>query len=341
MAAVGNVSAPEWRRYPDPATEFQVVRLTDPAFPSGMTAPHLHAFTRRGESLLYWSDRSGSRQAFLLNFKEGSSRQLTEAAALDSACLSLSPDEREFFFFDGPVLNAFNLSTLKARELYRTPENAVRDGFAVGTDGSLFFAERKEGRTRVVAVVRGVSRRVAEVDGGVDGLMARPRHQQLVYRAGGALWMVNTDGSGTRQLKTATGRTGSALWTASGQTLIYLHDPDDVKELVTLREHTPEDGTDRLLAKTSQFISASPNGDASVFAGASRSIASAYVLILLRVAHRELTLCEHRASDPAMVQPVFTPDSRSVVFVSDRHGKPAIYMVGVAKFVEQTNADTP
>ena len=341
IAAVGNVSAPEWRRYPDPATEFQVVRLTDPAFASGMTAPHLHPFTRRGDSLLYWSERGGSRQAFLLNLKEGSSRQLTDAATLDSATLSLSPDEREIFYFDGLALQACNLASMKVRELYRVPESSVRDGFTVGTDGGLYFEERTDGHSRIVGMVRGVSRRVAEVEGGVDGLMARPRHQQLLYRAGGALWLVNTDASGTRQLKTAPGRTGSALWTPSGKTLIYLHDPDDVKELVTLREHTPEDGTDRLLAKTSQFISASPNGDASVFTGASRSIASAYVLILLRVAHRELTLCEHRASDPAMVQPVFTPDSRSVVFVSDRHGKPAIYMVGVAKFVEQTNADTP
>jgi oligogalacturonide lyase len=121
--------------------------------------------------------------------------------------------------------------------------------------------------------------------------------------------------------------------------LIYLHIPENPKELVTLREHAPDDGSDKLLAKTSQFISVSPNADASVFTGASRSKASAYVLILLRVVRRELTLCEHHASDPAMVEPVFTPDSQSIVFVSDRHGKPALYQVHVARFVEETSAD--
>ena len=37
-----------------------------------------------------------------------------------------------------------------------------------------------------------------------------------------------------------------------------------------------------------------------------------------------------------MVSPLFTPDSQSVVFVSDRHGKPALYQVKVEKFVEAT-----
>lgn len=342
MAAVGGVFSPEWRRYADPATEFDIVRLTDPAHAAGMTAQHLHMFTRRSDSLLYWSERGGGRQAFLINFKDGTSRQLTDAAALDSSSLCLSPDEREVYWFDGQSLQSLSLSTLKVREVYRVPEASVRDGFAVGSDGALYFSERKGAKSKIVSIAKGVAHDVAEVEGGVDGLMARPKHSQLVYRFAGTLWMVNADGSTPGQrLKTEPGRTGAAFWAPSGQTLLYLHDPEDKKELVTLREFTPEGETDRLLAKTSQFITAAPNSDASVFIGASRSLASPYVLILLRAAHRELTLCEHRASDPAMVQPVYTPDSRSVLFVSDRHGKTAVYMVGVAKFVEQTNGDAP
>ena len=151
--------------------------------------------------------------------------------------------------------------------------------------------------------------------------------------------IVNNDWSGNRQLKTEPGNTGPALWIPSGRTLIYLHIPDDPKQLITLRENAPDEGTDTLLGKTSQFSSASPNADASVFTGASRSRASAYVLILLRVARREMTLCEHRASDPAIVRPVFSPDSKSVLFVSDRHGKPSLYQVRVGRFVDETGID--
>lgn len=343
MAAAGRLSGPEWRRYPDPATELEVLRLTDPAFASGMTAPHLRQFTRRGEFLLYWSERyaddsPGARQAFLLDLKNGGSRQVAETVALDSASLALSPDDRGFFFFDGAALKEAQIATTLARTIYTVPDGAVRSGFSPGVDGAAIFAERRNGRSRIMSVLRQQARRIVEVEPEIEDIIARPRRMQVLYRAGGRLWLVNTDGSGARQLKTAPGSTGEALWVPSGRTLVYLHVPDDPKELITLREHAPDDNTDTLLAKTSQFISASPNSDASVFTGASRSRASAYVLILLRIARRELTLCEHRASDPAMVRPLFSPDSQNVLFVSDRHGKPALYQVHVARFVEETEA---
>jgi oligogalacturonide lyase len=349
MAAAGRLSGPEWRRYADPATEFEVVRLTDPAFASGMTVPHARQFVRRGESLLYWSERyagepPGDRQAFLLDLKQGESRQLTQAAALDPASLALSPDERSFFFFDGPSLYESPVLNAHPREIHAVPENSVRTGLTVATDGAVLFSQREGGKSRIVSVLRQQTRQVVDTDQAVDELMARPRHAQILYRTrgdgpSGQFWLVNRDGSGKRQLKTEPGQTGGALWIPSGLTFVYLHIPEDPKELITLREHAPDDGTDRLLAKTSQFISVAPNADASVFAGASRSLAAAYVLILLRVARRELTLCEHRASDPAMVKPLFSPDSQSVIFMSDRHGKPALYQVRVGRFVEETNTE--
>ena len=144
MAAAGRLSGPEWRRYPDPATELEVVRLTDPAFASGMTAPHLRQFARRGESLLYWSERfaadsPGPRQAFLFDLKQGESRQLTQAAALDSASLSLSPDERSFVYFDGRSLYESPLVNVRPHEIHLVPEDAVRTGFSLGGRWSCSF----------------------------------------------------------------------------------------------------------------------------------------------------------------------------------------------------------
>jgi len=349
MAAAGRLSGPEWKRYADPATELDVLLLTNPAFASGMTAQHLRQLTRRGDSLLYWSERfssdsPGARQAFLLDLKQGESRQLTQAPALDPSSLSLSPDERSFVFFDGQSLYESPLTNVRPHAIHVVPENSVRTGLTLGTDGSIFFSESQSGRSRIVSVFRQQSRKMLDTDQEIEDLLARPRHAQILYRTrsdspGGPFWLVNGDGSGKRQLKTEPGQTGGALWIPSGRTLVYLHIPEDTKELITLREHAPDDGTDKLLARTSQFISAAPNADASVFTGASRSRATAYVLILLRVARRELTLCEHRASDPAMVKPIFSPDSQSVLFVSDRHGKPALYQVHVSRFVEETSAD--
>ena len=77
-----------------------------------------------------------------------------------------------------------------------------------------------------------------------------------------------------------------------------------------------------------------------MFVGASGSKASPYVLLLVRAVQRELTLCEHRASDPAIVSPIFSPNSQNVFFSSDQHGKPAIYRIAVDKLVEATE-ETP
>ncbi len=196
MAAVGRLSRPEWRRYPDPATELDVLRLTDPAFSSGMTASHLRQFTRHGDSLLYWSERyeadpaAGARQAFLLDLKGGGSRQLTEAAALDPASLALSADDRSYFFFDGPSLKrsaADGHSSLSSREIHAVPPDAVRSGFTIGPDGAAIFCERRNGKSSIVSVLRQQTRRIIEIDAEIDEVMARPRHAQIFYRTGGAV----------------------------------------------------------------------------------------------------------------------------------------------------------
>jgi oligogalacturonide lyase len=344
LAAVGLISPTEWKRYPDPATDLQVYRLTDSAYASGMTASHLRSFTRHSDLLLYWSQREGSRQAFLMDLRTGESKLMSEATALAGASLSLSPDDRNVYFFDGPSLRVAPITTGRSREIYRTHEGAAPDGFSVGFDGSLYILERQHGRSRIDAIAKPLlpnarPRTILDVPIEIETMAARPRHPQLFYRGGDGLWLVNADGSGRRQVGVEAGRTGEAVWTPTGRTLIYLHIPEEPRQLITLREFTPEDNSDRLIARTSQYVSAAANGDASVFAGASGSKASAYVLILLRSVKRELTLCEHRASDAQMVEPVFSPDSQSVFFVSDRHGKPAIYRVHVERFVEQTLED--
>lgn len=338
------MAPPEWQRYPDPATELDVVRLTNPATPAGLTAAHLRQFTRKAEFLLYWSERSGRKEAWFGSLKTGDSEQLTEAEALDPMSLALTADEKGFYYFDGPRLYMAGLQKPAPRLLYTVPDGATRNGFTIGGDGAIYFAERgSSGRTWVMRVERGLARRAFEVEGDVTELIARPGNGKakikLAWRQGEAIRAAAADGSGLRTLRVEAGKTGEFAWETAGGALTYLHIPDDPRELISLRVSNPESGADTLLAQTSQFISAAPNLDSSVFVGASRSVASPYVLILLRKTRRELTLAEHHASDAAMVQPRFSPDSRTIAFVSDRHGKPAVYLMGVGKFVEETGGD--
>lgn len=335
-------------KYADPATELDVTRLTDPKFASGIAPAHLRKFGRRSDFLIYWSERSGTRQIWHLDLKTGQSRQLTDVADLDVSTISLSPDERTVTFFhgsnqsgsalNGATLSEVNGATLAIRDLYKLPEGTTRAGYTQSADGSIYFARKSEpGKSQIMRATRLKTAPFLQVEGDVDALLVRPRRAQLLYSANSAFWLLNTDGTSVKkQLRLEPGTTGEILWAPSGRTLVYLHLPEDPKQLITLREQTPDEGTDKLLARTSQFEAFGPNTDASVFTGASRGKSSSYVLLLLRVTRRELTLCEHRASDPAMVAPTFSPDSKTIVFISDRHGKPAVYRIPVDKFVEET-----
>jgi oligogalacturonide lyase len=250
----------------------------------------------------------------------------------------LTADERAAVYFDGSSLCETSLAgNLATRSIYKVEGVAPRAGITVASDGSILFAEGE----RLVRVARQkstyTSSSPAREGGPIDLVLARPRHPQVAYRAGGAVYICGLDGSNKRKLALEPGNNGEILWTPDGRTLLYLHNPDDAHELVALREHVPEDDSDHMISRTSQFASVSANADASVFVGASRSRASAYVLLLLRVTRRELTLCEHRSSEPSKVSPIFSPDSQSVFFVSDRHGKSALYRVHVERFVEETN----
>jgi oligogalacturonide lyase len=159
----------------------------------------------------------------------------------------------------------------------------------------------------------------------------------VLYRRGGGLWLANYDAKQNYRLRVAEGAIGPALWSPDGRSVYYLsYPPDGTHKLHSLREFVPDSNEDTAIADTSQFVGIGRNADASVFAGASGSKASPYVLLLVRTVRRELTICEHRASDARMVSPVFSPNSQRVFFGSDRHGKPAIYSLAVEKLVEET-----
>jgi len=344
-SAKGAVLPAEWKRFPDPTTEFEIFRLTDPAHSSFLPAYYGRALSRRNVFMLFSSDRAGSLQAFRMDLKTGQSRQLTSAEELDAASLNLMPDERSFCYLDGASLRVMGLAALHDRELYRVPDGWKRTaGASVSSDGlRATFAEAKESacRLRQVTLARGAAETVVETSWTITDPILNPRRAQILYRQGDeALWLVNADGHQNRKLKLAEGRIGPARWSPDGRTVLYLHFPDNPAELHAIREHTPDQNLDKLVAKTSQFAHFGCNANASVFVGASQNKASPTILLLLRVTRREFTLCEHHASNLSTVAPIFSPDSQRVYFQSDRDGKPAIYMVHVEKLVEKTGAET-
>jgi oligogalacturonide lyase len=340
-AEKGTAFGSDAERYADPLTELDVYRLTSPEYTTTMTAYYNRGIAHNSGWMVCCCDRTGSSQAFRLDLKNGEMRQLTQVEGLDGSTLTLTPDERSLCFFAGSSLCMAAPSGAREREIYKIPEGWERGtGMTVGPDGThATFIERKgdASRLRMVTLGQGVARTVLEAPFVISHPIPRPMRAQILYRQGlDTLWLVNSDGGQNRKLRTAPGTIGSPNWSGNGRTVLYLNLPDDRRQLNNLRELVPDTNTDKLVAKTSQFACFGANRDSSVFAGASRN-ASPALLLLLRVTQRERTLCEHKASRPESVSPVFSPDSQRVYFQSDRHGKPAIYSMHIEKLVEKTD----
>lgn len=344
----GQLFDSDWKRYSDPATELEVYRLTDPSYTSTLPDYTNRIISRNSASLLFCCDRAGTPQAFRMDLKTGETRQLTDRPDLDGASLNLLPDGRSFCYFADRTLYLVNFASLREREVYTLPEGWDRSpGLSVASDSAhVIFAEHRDARSRLRAISfsQGAPRTILEAASPIAKPIERPLRGQILYRVmpeaqSSEVWLVDPDGRHNRRLKLASGTTGPANWSPDGRTLLYLNFPDDHRQLNAIREQSPDDEKDKLVAPTSQYVHFGFNRDTSVFVGASRNVASPFILILLRVTRRELTLCEHKASHPETVAPMFSPDAQRIYFQSDRHGKPALYAMHVERLVEKIGED--
>ena len=344
LAQKGTLRNPEWREYADPATEFDLFRLTDPAHAALLPPSYAHVLDRRNGFLVFAANPEGSYQAYRMDLKNGDSRQLSTAAAFDPAAFTLTPDERSLCYWDGDTLRLLALRGGRDREVCGVAAGWQRcPGLSVTGDGvHALFGETRDGasRLRMVRLHTGAIETLTQIPAVLSHPIPRPRRSQVLYQRGDeSLWLVNNDGQQNRQLKTAPGRIGCPNWAPSGRTILYLQFPEDHTQLNSIRELTPDFNQDKLVAHTSQYASMGFNRDTSVFVGASQNHASPYVLILLRLTRRELTVCDHHASHPATVWPFFSADSQWIYFQSDRDGKPALYRMRVNRLVEKTDVD--
>ena len=339
LAAKGAEVLPsQSKRLRDPATEFDLTRLTDPSYNSWLVAPPARSIPNRSGALLYCCDRSGSTQAYRLDLKTGETRQLTNATNLDRKSVSYLPDERTVCYFDGNALMTDNGG--RSKRVYEVESGWDRLPAVSLTDDGHYalLAERRDSKTRLrmIPVLRGSVSTVLEIDGPITFIRPRPRRASILYGRPDSLWLVDYTGENHRKLRTSAGGPSQALWSADGKSFSYLRIPERDTELNEIREHTPDTNEDKKIAPTSQFVTFARNSDASVFAGVSRNKPSPFILLLVRVGRRELTVAEHKARDPRDVTVLFSPNSQRLLWHTDREGKAAIYSLAVEKFVEKT-----
>jgi oligogalacturonide lyase len=270
---------------------------------------------------------------FEVDLRNGVLRQLSEADSLDPNSLNLDQASRFLYFLDGSNLIEIPVKTGRAMKRGTVLARNV-SGFSLAASRADLFVLRADRLEQV----RG-DNAITLADGAAGPCLARPGGSGCLFTRLGAgdekeLWYASVANPG-KPLLVLRGQFSSPQWSADGDSVLFLRDVPQANVLLSeVFEVKPEQGGEHCVSKTSQFASFAPNGDDSVFVGASRSHAQPNVLLLLRSPHREMTLCEHRARRPQDVRPVFSPDSRRVYFQSDREGKSAIYSVNVEQLVE-------
>jgi oligogalacturonide lyase len=314
----------------DPVTENLVIRLTNPTYTSINPPPQNHHVSSKSRFLLYGSDRGGALCPYHLDLKTAAARQLADTKAFRPDTLAMDREERNAFFVDGEALQQVSLGNLKARTLAED----VSDFHMNGSGGTMVVL--RGGKLERLSGDRGT---VLADNVSTRGIVSPAGNNVCFARDGGTpgttLWRVAAEGGSPVLM--AQGAVSCPFWNLDSESLLFLRQMQGDRGTMTLLREVSLDGRDEgTVAPTSQFISFAPNADGTVFIGASRSKAQPNVVLMLRSVRREMTLCEHHSSQPDMVRPVFSPNSRRVYFASDRHGKPALYVVNVELLVEPT-----
>jgi len=319
----------EFFRFSDPITENPVVRLTNTGSASFLPAPANHFISVKERFLLFSSDRSGKLAPFQVDLRSGVLRQIGETSNLLAKSLCLDPKERVLYLIDDGQLKEIELGNRKSRTRTErvTSFSLSAGGLFVIRDSKLEFWN-SDGPTPIADSVGSECWSRPGGDGCLFQREIAEKMREFWYTAGNG-----------RSVMLAAGRIADPFWSPDGESILFLRDVPTANVMLSeIHEVLVTGGAERCVSATSQFASFAPNGNASVFVGASRSKAQPTVGLQLRTPQREMVLCEHHASHPENVTPVFSPDSRRVYFQSDHQGKPAIYSVNVELLVEPVAA---
>jgi Tol biopolymer transport system component len=337
LGARGQEIQGQSKKFLDPATEFEILRVTGVAHNAWLPVPENHAFTRRGDALIYASDLAGAPQVYRADLKTNKLKRISEAQRLRTDAFTLYGNDRALLYVDGMRLLQSSAAGGKEKAIFELPDRAIDSArIAVAADGGIILlAACAAQRVRIYQAQPSAKAPLLEFEGSLGNLSLRPDRPAYSFVSNGVLHLATLASRKSTALDTAKGEVLSAVWSPGGAAILYLLDAKEAGRLIELRQHEPESKKDTLIARTTQYGHFVRNSDGSVILGASRSKASPHLLLLLPSVKRELTLCEHKCSDAARTRAVFSPNNLRAAFQTDRDGKMVIYALDVDRLVDQ------
>ncbi|MGC4049886.1 MAG: hypothetical protein QM757_10280, partial [Paludibaculum sp.] len=135
------VGSQEWVRYQDPATEFDVRRLTSPEHESTLSPPPARCIDRRSKILLFSAKSEEKWAPFQIDLSNGQIKPIAVVEEYAPESLTFSADDRSALFFSGSKLISIQLGNQHRLELAEIRDNwqhAGPAGFDRGWSITLF-----------------------------------------------------------------------------------------------------------------------------------------------------------------------------------------------------------
>ncbi len=305
--------------------------------------------------------------------------QLTEGPGVHTYSATLDRKDKRVFFLQGNELKRVPSKGGSPRRLYVAESGWRMTGHLSVSDSTRYaavvemreedwvdnfeeqFAKRPRCRIQLVDLRTGHGRLLVGENQWLAHPQFRPGSNEVLYCHEGPwekvdrLWLMRAGASGPKNLRPRQGeeRLGHEYWSGTSGEVCYVHYPDATGRGATVRCLNVNSGEERTVSRCSRFGWLSANDDNSAVVGASSSLAGPNIYILFARLRREITICEHASSgkpypvagtdqtDPwaSAPEPVFSPDSQWIYFVSDREGLPAVYRVAVPDLVEATKRE--
>ncbi len=389
--AIGDTSRTTFVHLSDPVTGRPVTRLTDLTVHCHHPYFYYRMFTPDGGKLLYVSDRTGHRNAYLLELATGTSVQLTDCRRLSDFSCHLSPDGRGLYSIEDQQMRYLDFATLRERTLfvqeYPWTGSGVNAGYSVdcrqallcqmhvedvvrGLDGWDFFKPQWEAKPRCRLVL-------VDLDSGKETVVLeerlwlghpqiRPGHPHtLMYCHEGPgdcvdarIWMIEADGKhkrwmGYRKDSPDPARRGIVTheyFTADGRCVSFAYYPERWAVDGSLRLVDVETTRESIIGRCTNYCHQYHSPDGRYVVGDERNLEhpeKACLWLVETATGRERCLGLHGScygchkdvdtgrmnTQDCHPHAAFSPDSRQVVFTSDRETGPggncAVYLTSI------------